>query len=497
MLNLVLWNAKSLGGKAVMLENIVVDFLPDFMLVTESWINVDEDVTFHWPLGYKVENIGRDERRGGGVAWLIKSKYRIVEKRYSEPNLPVEWLALKIDLGRGEFIWLVGCYVPSGQVRWNSDFLHDFVDEKTIVCGDFNAKGPSLPYKKQIYNSSGRELRKIIQAKKFVLNGPFVPTHKLGGTLDLILSNHGVFQYLNNISVGDFYSSDHKVVSTSLELSSVDSKETRFDFSRAKWPLFQSIVKSELDKLTLPSRATPVVVENLSNEASSILQKAAQVAIPRVPLLKVRTWRSSKDIALAIKERHRYQRLKESTGIPMFGYLANRAYDRFKALVKVAEEKSLNDELVKLEKARRCDTRKFFQMVDRVAGNGNRISRGVRNLSWNGEVANTDAEKAELLKNHLEKQFKERVVATKDQLVLDSQEEVRSWMSNAGEELHSLMSAPCVGEMAISKPEMRNALRNIAPEPLDPESCIADFEQVVLHSPQFSGTTRLLAVSFT
>ena len=75
---------------------------------------------------------------------------------------------------------------------------------------------------------------------------------------------------------------------------------------------------------------------------------------------------------------------------------------------------ALNDELVKLEKSRRCDTRKFFQMIDRVAGNGNRNSRGVRNLSWNGEVANTNAEKAELLKNHLEEQYKERAVDTKD-----------------------------------------------------------------------------------
>ena len=36
----------SLGGKAVMLENIVVDFLPDFMLITESWLNVDDDKNF-------------------------------------------------------------------------------------------------------------------------------------------------------------------------------------------------------------------------------------------------------------------------------------------------------------------------------------------------------------------------------------------------------------------------------------------------------------------
>ena len=461
MLNLVMWNAQSLGGKAVMLENIVVDFLPDFMLVTESWIDVDENVTFHWPLGYRVENIGRDERRGGGVAWLIKNKYRIVEKRYSEPNLPVEWLALKIDLGRGEFIWLVGCYVPSGQVRWNSDFVDDFVGEKTVVCGDFNAKGPSLPYKKQIYNSSGRELREIIQAKKFVLNGPFVPTHKLGGTLDLIFSSHAIFQLVGDITVGDYYSSDHKVVASSLDVSAVQNPESRFDFSRAKWPVFQKLVEKTLSCVEFPRLATPADVENLSTIASSCLLNAASVAIPRVPRPKVRSWRSNKEIAQTIKERHRYQRLRESTGIPMFGYLANRAHDKFKELVKAAEEKALHDELRQIEKARRCDTRKFFKMVDRVSKNGGRNSRGVRNLVKDGVVASTDAEKAEMLKTHLEGQFQNRLVKSNDPRVEEKHEEVRKFMELRSGELESHVSAPCVGRLALTKAEVREAVKRL------------------------------------
>ena len=457
MLKLCCWNAKSVEKKAVMLENLVVDHCPDVMLITETWIN-GHDHSKWWPNGYDAIANGR-ESRGGGVAWIVRRGVKVMDQIISEHGNGIEWVAIKVEVSKHGQIWFVGCYVLKGEVRWSSDFLEQFLGENVIMCGDLNAKGPNLPYVRD-FNSSGREVSKILTHKWLNLNGPFVPTHKLGGTLDLILSNQPIFHSVGAITVGDYYDSDHKVVSTTIE-SPRTPTEMRYDYTRARWSLFEERMKARLKKIEWPDEATPEGIERLSQYIVKSMNDVAESTIPKIPVDRVRTWRSGKQIAESIQLRHHYQRLKESTGLPIFGLLANSAYESYKLSVKKAESKAQHDQLVALEKARKCNTKQFFNIVDRLAEEGIRNSKGVRTLIVEGKSSKSEVDKAEVLKKHLESQFSMQHVETSDPEVEEKRLQVEKFVIDHHDELVPLQSAPCVGSVSVSKTEIRDAIRRL------------------------------------
>ena len=461
MLKLAFWNGKGIGEKDVELENMVGELEPDVLCVTETWIQgQDDEDGYHWPAGYRIICKSREKTKGGGVAWLIRNSIKVLEQKSHDPNEKAEWLAVKVVMADQEPLWLVGCYVPKGEVRWRANFLDQLKGERMLLCGDFNAKGPALPYKKDL-NSSGREIMNIISTNQLILNGPFVPTHKLGGTLDLLLTSPDMFHLVDEIEVGGYYGSDHKVVSTSVKLETSRENATRFDYARGRWGMFKEIVRTQLKEAQFPAQATPETVDQMARRLVEILQRAANAAIPRVPAVEVRTWRSNREIAEVIKERHEYQRLRERTGMPIFGLLANRAHEKYRRLAKVAEEKALNSQLVQLERARRCDLNKFFKIINKLENEETKSGRGVRKIRTENGTATTDAQKAEILCRHLEQQFIPRTIETKDPDAAENRRRVEEILKEHQNELGHKPLASCQCDISISKQEIRDAIRKL------------------------------------
>ena len=459
MIVLASWNCNRLSNKAVLLENLIVDIKIDCLFVSETWqLGENVDSSYQWPAGFNVEVLGRSAGKGGGVAWLIKKGLKVVDRRGGVNN-EVEWLALKVVLQKKLEVWLVGCYVPKGEVRWDSSFVDDILDDgEVVLVGDLNARGPSLPYCKP-FNSSGREVAKIIASHRLVLAGPWKPTHVKGGTLDLVFTSQQLVGKVDEVDVGDTYGSDHNVVITKLGLGKPPA-DLRYDFNRGKWSLFQSIICSKLKAVYIPDVATPEVVDMMSNHVVEVILAASKAAIPQVPACKVGSWRSNKDISEALRERHRYHRLRVSTGLPLFGFLANKAKEKYNRLVKEAEEKALRGELASLERSKRCNLRKFFAILDRLSGD-KRQRKSVRTITAGNIRANTDSSKADVLLEHLRKQFVQRQTMTNTTEPNDTDAVVERFIADNQEALKPLPSGPSKCSLAFSKQEVRKAVRNL------------------------------------
>ena len=315
---------------------------------------------------------------------------------------------------------------------------------------------------KREFNSSGRELDKLLfKSKKFILNGPFKTTHIKGGTLDLILSSFDLAASIGDVIVGDHYDSDHLAISTSIACTPPPSNELRFDFTRGRWHLFQSLINGELDKIEVPNVATPALVDELAISAARILMSAAKVAIPTVTANRVRSWRTNSQIANAIKERHNFQRLHTSTGLPVFRFLANKAKDKFKQLVTLAKQKAINDKLAAIENSRKGKTRKFFHLIDEIAGNNKTTRKGVSSLLVNGKKITSDECKAEVLKNHLADQFRPRNVHSDDPGIKTEQAKIEHHIANNQATFTHLSNAPSVGSLRLHKLDVKTAISSL------------------------------------
>ena len=60
-----------------MIADYILEQDPDICCLTETWLNADDPVTIGelCPNGYKLISIPRKDRRGGGVAVVLKNHY--------------------------------------------------------------------------------------------------------------------------------------------------------------------------------------------------------------------------------------------------------------------------------------------------------------------------------------------------------------------------------------------------------------------------------------
>lgn len=74
------WNCQSLRSKRAELEKRSIDY--DIILLSETWLGVDDRFLLR---GFDVVHLGRTDRRGGGVAVIVRNgiKYKIIDNLYN------------------------------------------------------------------------------------------------------------------------------------------------------------------------------------------------------------------------------------------------------------------------------------------------------------------------------------------------------------------------------------------------------------------------------
>lgn len=113
----------------------------DILLLSETWLTksiTDKDIAI---TGYNPFRCDRP-RKGGGVSIYVKSKFHVTVDSSVSVCKQFELLALKLQLFKGYFITIVGCYRPpsassEGLVSL-SEKLSTLDFNEIVLAGDFN-----------------------------------------------------------------------------------------------------------------------------------------------------------------------------------------------------------------------------------------------------------------------------------------------------------------------------------------------------------------------
>lgn len=135
-------NARSLINKIDKLEEIIILYSPDIVIITETWLHAQIHDTEISPASYSLIRTDRDSR-GGGVAIMIKSSLTFQE----EPgiaNHESAWCTIQFD----NTSLLIGAIYrhPGAHEEYLlkvHDYLHSKINNRTklLLTGDFNLAG--------------------------------------------------------------------------------------------------------------------------------------------------------------------------------------------------------------------------------------------------------------------------------------------------------------------------------------------------------------------
>ena len=135
---------KNFNNFQIMLQNLDKQF--DFIAISESWLNNDDDIKLYNLPEYNMYCTHRTHsQKGGGVVIYVNDKYsvkQITSLSISESNY-MESLALEIDLTCQKINLACIYKPPSTNVNFFTDKFMDYIDlltkkHTTYICGDFN-----------------------------------------------------------------------------------------------------------------------------------------------------------------------------------------------------------------------------------------------------------------------------------------------------------------------------------------------------------------------
>ena len=217
---------------------------PDFVLITETWLNKDSNTAMLNIEGYYIEPDLRMDRRdtmngiGGGLIVYIKNGL-IVKPLPVENNFNqfVQFEVVNNDdscAARSLNITLI--YRPPSSRDENTDELcklFDKASKNSIFIGDFNFPGINWEYE-----TSDRKGANFLQCTKDNYFEQLIDfkTHIRGNTLDLLFSNQPD-KIINIEPLGNLGNSDHSIIMCELEYNSRfnDSTEKIWNWKNAEY----------------------------------------------------------------------------------------------------------------------------------------------------------------------------------------------------------------------------------------------------------------------
>ena len=217
-------NVQFLRNKDLQISDLLTDYSIDILALTETWLtdNLSDERWLHsTPLIRDPYNIlihnRQDRRGGGGVALIVKSDFatRLLESgttdsfEYATWEISIKWRSITLTV----------LYHPPYSLRnksTNKAFLDDFTDYmanllsercNNIVLGDFNLHvSNDDDINSAIFNDT-------IEAMGLYQHVSF-PMHRLGNTLDLIISEIQSSISINTTVLGPFITDHCAVIST-------------------------------------------------------------------------------------------------------------------------------------------------------------------------------------------------------------------------------------------------------------------------------------------
>lgn len=209
-------------NKPALLQDFITDQDIDIISLTETWLSIDSlpsTLNSLTPPNFSIISNPRTTGRGGGIAFIFRSHLNI--SKFTVPNFSsFESLCIKLSISSKSYTFLSIYRSPNSKEPF-SEFLTDFhtltdhlntFPSELIISGDFNihVDNPTLPECSSF--STVLDCTDLVQHVHF-------PTHKLGHTLDLLLSRSSS-SLISNVEWTIPFISDHYAIHATLSIPS-------------------------------------------------------------------------------------------------------------------------------------------------------------------------------------------------------------------------------------------------------------------------------------
>ena len=311
-------NCESANNKTLDLTDYISEQDIDVCCLTETWMTENDPVTAGelCPPGYKLKSIPRKDRRGGGVAIILKQPLSLKPNQCCPPNSFQSFEHLNtviIHPQCSKSINLTVVYRPPRSNKNNipiSVFFDEISELFAVLCmtpdrllitGDFNihVDKPEDP--------AAAKFLSLLQSLGLVQHVT-VPTHVAGHTLDLVITREDC-DLLTCSPMAHYMMSSHSTVLFPLSMAKPKRptivrtcrKIKSIDMDR-----FRSDIESSL-LLSSPAENMDKFAEQYQETLSRILENHAPKVTIRVRQRALKPWYSS-DIAKAKLDRRRLER---------------------------------------------------------------------------------------------------------------------------------------------------------------------------------------------
>ena len=299
LLNFCLFNAQSVCNKTDDIIDYVLDNDIDICCITETWLNRDDSVTVAALQinGYKFHQEPRKDRRGGGLGFLVKENIAFQVLPLPPDITMFECLNAKLTI-ENKIFTIVLVYRPQviagASTQCNlffdqfSQVLSSQIDQpgNLLIAGDFNFHWN---------NTEDDRVQKLADLLESYNLEQHIsqPTHKLGNTLDLLITRHSESTVYEQPSV-DHFISDHAVIKCKLSFKKPPPVKSKITFRKLK-SIDLTEFQSDIEKESL-SENTSTNVSDLvcqyNDTLHKILDKHAPVCTKVVRLREARPWYS-------------------------------------------------------------------------------------------------------------------------------------------------------------------------------------------------------------
>jgi len=319
-INVTFLNAHSIRNKASILQEYVLDKDIDIALFCETWLKGESDDSDQQIIGelcppdFKFLHVPREttgKSCGGGVAILYKANLEICMVKTQEKFRSFEYMEVLLKSKSICYRIIILYRPPPSKANGlkNSIFFEEFpgfIDSKSIESGHFVVVGDfnfhlDKPHERDVANFNG-----VLSSGSFVqhVQGP---THKMGHTLDLVITklDENVVENLGILDTGD---SDHFWLNFQLPVEKPRVLRKKIVYRKHKdlnkEDFCKDIENSDLYKN--PSDNISDAVKQFNEVLAQLYNKHAPEVTKTVPVRPQPPWRSEE-----IKKAKRERRIAE------------------------------------------------------------------------------------------------------------------------------------------------------------------------------------------
>jgi hypothetical protein len=450
-INLLYWNARSIKGKSIETHNFLIDNNIHIALFNETWLkNTDK---FSFP-DYHCYRLDREERRGGGVAIVVRKGLQHQLLPDLQLNV-IEAIGISLRIGN-ENVKIVSVYFPGSTrtpvlAQYRGDIRRLTADRSSyIVCGDLNSRHRLWGCIRA--NGAGKVLFEENCTGGFIINHPHASTYypensaATPSTLDIMLTN-GLCN-ISNLTVHNALSSDHRPVTFEIDSNGIEfiSEQLVSCYRRADWVRFQNFLNGNVVlNNSSPELLNPGDIDHMVSFITEKIQEAIDLSVPKVHPMVFR-YILPERIRLLIRLRNARRRQWQRTRSPYLGSVVSFMNENIKSAIS----KFRNNEWSALLSTLRVTDNKFWKTTKILK----RKQSILPVLRLNGDKITSDQEKIEIIADR----FSGSHLLTVNQ---NSTAEIENAVSEKIAELNNSGPADVQGGDLTSPGEIRSILKRL------------------------------------